>query len=148
MAPHKVGFYRYRFSESTQKSNFMSECPVDDELFHADRQTGRHYEASSRFSQFRALAYKFKAIYIWAHKGFWDSTSFVSRRFQLHSSSKKTDIRRKFVMDDMTLVNTQSRKTGTRQVLAGRMIFHWAVTIRSCQCNCIWWEKGCCDGWW
>jgi len=34
------------------KSNFMKFRPVGAELFHADWQTDRHEEASSRFSQF------------------------------------------------------------------------------------------------
>jgi hypothetical protein len=49
-----------RFSKNALKENFMKILPVEAELFHADgrtdgrteRQTGRHDEANSRFSQF------------------------------------------------------------------------------------------------
>ena len=46
------------FSKITQISNFMKICPVGAELFYVDRQTDRHDEANSRFSQFCELAYK------------------------------------------------------------------------------------------
>jgi len=42
------------FSENTQ--NFMNICPVIAEKFHADRQTDRHDEADSHFSQFSERA--------------------------------------------------------------------------------------------
>jgi hypothetical protein len=41
-----------RFSKNTQISDFTKNHPVGAELFHADGETGRHYEANSRFSQF------------------------------------------------------------------------------------------------
>ena len=41
-----------RFSENTEKSNFMEICPGGAELFHANWRTDKHDEASRRFSQF------------------------------------------------------------------------------------------------
>jgi len=40
-----------RFSENIQISDFMKIHPVGAEMSCADRQTGRHDEANSRFSQ-------------------------------------------------------------------------------------------------
>ena len=49
-----------RFSKNTQISNFMKIRPMGAELFHADRltdrQTDRHEETNSGFSQFCELA--------------------------------------------------------------------------------------------
>jgi hypothetical protein len=51
----KIYFYQ-KFSNDTQILNFMKIRPVGTELFYAegrtDRQTDRHEEANSRFSQF------------------------------------------------------------------------------------------------
>jgi NADH:ubiquinone oxidoreductase subunit H len=44
--------YFWRFSKDIQISNFMKICPVEAELLHEERQTDRHDEANSRFSQF------------------------------------------------------------------------------------------------
>jgi len=40
------------FQKNAEISNFMKLCTMGAELFHADRQTDRHYEADSGFSQF------------------------------------------------------------------------------------------------
>jgi len=40
----------------------MKICPVETELFHADRQTDRHDEANSRFMQFCEWAQKLKKV--------------------------------------------------------------------------------------
>jgi hypothetical protein len=40
-----------QFLKNPQMSNFMKIRPMGAELFHADRQTDRHNEANSRFSQ-------------------------------------------------------------------------------------------------
>ena len=48
----ELEFFGIDFSENTEISNFIKIRPVGAELFHADRQTGRHDEADSRFSQF------------------------------------------------------------------------------------------------
>jgi hypothetical protein len=39
------------FSKNNQISNFMKIRPVEADLFHADRQTDRHEEDNSRYSQ-------------------------------------------------------------------------------------------------
>jgi hypothetical protein len=44
--------YSKIFLKNAQMSNFMKICPVGAELFWVDKQTGRHDEASSPFSQF------------------------------------------------------------------------------------------------
>jgi len=41
-----------RFSKNTQIYNYMKILSLGAELLHADRQTDRHDEANSRFSQF------------------------------------------------------------------------------------------------
>ena len=41
-----------QFSKNTQISDFMKNCQVGAELFHADRQTDRHDEADILFSQY------------------------------------------------------------------------------------------------
>jgi hypothetical protein len=43
---------RDRFSKTPQISDFKKILPLGAELFRADRQTYRHDEANSRFSQF------------------------------------------------------------------------------------------------
>jgi len=43
--------FLYRFSEDTQISNFMEICQVKAELSRANRRTGRHDKANSRYSQ-------------------------------------------------------------------------------------------------
>jgi len=42
----------YGFSKNPEISNFMKIRPVWAELFHRDRQSDRHDEADSHFSQF------------------------------------------------------------------------------------------------
>jgi hypothetical protein len=44
----KLEFYQQIFKKKTPY--FMKICPVGAELFHADRQTGRHDEANNRFA--------------------------------------------------------------------------------------------------
>jgi hypothetical protein len=41
-----------RFSNNTQVWNYIQICPLEADLFCADRQTGRHDEANSRFCHF------------------------------------------------------------------------------------------------
>ena len=41
-----------KLGKNTQILNFMKICPGGAEMWHADRQTDRHDEADSRFSQF------------------------------------------------------------------------------------------------
>jgi hypothetical protein len=47
-----------RLQKNTQIEDFMKMFSMGAELFHADRQTDGHDETSSRFSQFRELAYR------------------------------------------------------------------------------------------
>ena len=45
----KLEFSLHTHEKNIEKSNFVKSRPVGAELFHADGQTDRHYEAKSRF---------------------------------------------------------------------------------------------------
>jgi len=49
-----------RFSKNNKISSFVKIRPLETELFHADRQTDRHDDGNSRFSQFCERTLKLK----------------------------------------------------------------------------------------
>jgi hypothetical protein len=99
--------YLYRFSKNTHISNSTTIRPVNAKLLHADghRQTDRHDEANSRFSQFCERAYKCLRR---ERRG---NTWFETKRHKLHGVEKKTAVCDSYSYPNINTVIRRRRRT-------------------------------------